>query len=104
MRIRSSLSLGRLDSQMQGFLRAGLDTLAAHNALWGMRLRCRVDVHRTDFVTTAAGYTAFFIQVQPANTDGIQQAIKCPQWAKHFAKETADKQTANNHGSQYYGL
>ena len=80
---------------MQGFLWTSLYALAAHNALRGMWLRHRVDIHWTDLLATTTGHTAFFSKMQPADTDGIQQAINCPQRTKHFAKEAADKQAAD---------
>jgi hypothetical protein len=89
---------------MQGFLRTGLNTLAAQNTLRRMKLCHRVNIHGTDLAASAAGYTAFFIQMQPADTDTIQQTINRSQWAKHFAKEPADKQTADEHRNQYHGL
>ena len=89
---------------MQGFLWTSLNALAAHNALRGMGLRHRVDIHGTDLLATAAGHAAFFIPMQPADTDGIQHAVNGPQRTKHFAKEAADKQAANKHRDQYHGL
>ena len=89
---------------MQGFLRTSLNALAAHNALWGMWLRHRVDIHGTNLLAATTGHTAFFSKMQPADTDGIQQAINCPQRTKHFAKEAADKQAADEHRDQYHGL
>jgi hypothetical protein len=69
-----------------------------------MELHHRVYIHRADLAAAAAGHTAFFVQMQPADTNAIQQAVNCPQRTKHFAKEPADKQAADNHGYQYYGL
>jgi hypothetical protein len=89
---------------MQGFLRAGLNTLAAQNTLRRMKLCHRVNIHGTDLAASAAGYTAFSIQMQPADTDTIQQTINRSQRTKHFAKEPADKQAADEHRDQYHRL
>ena len=73
MRIGNSLIRRRsFHPQMQGFLRTSLNTLTAHNALRGMWLRHRVDIHGTSLLAATTGYTAFFIKMQPADTDDIQ--------------------------------
>ena len=104
MCICSSLSCQIFHPQMQGFLRTNLNALTAHNALRGMCLRHWVDIHWADLLAATTGHTAFFIPMQHADTDGIQQAVNCPQRTKHFAKEAADKQAADEHRSQYHSF
>ncbi len=87
-----------------GFCRADCRAFAAAYALSGVRLHCRIDVHRTYFTAFAAGYTGVPVQMHAVQTDFIEQPVDRAKRAHYLAEEPAAYYAADDRNRQYRRL